>query len=557
MKNTYIIFLMAFCTLACNSVNAFQSNQNNTLEQTIDLMMENHNDSNTPGATIGIIKEGKIIFQKGYGMADLKFKEVNSPKVLYNIASGSKQFTAFAVTSLIKQQKLSLTDTIGKFLPEFPNYGKGITIENLLYHTSGIRDYMVLMWLSGKSFEATFDNKDALNLIVRQNKLNFNPGDRCVYSNSNYILLAEIIHRVTGRTLAAYCSNLLKDLNMNSSGFGKYQTEEKSVIAKSYSKSGDNYLPFKDKYKAYGDGGMHTTMEDLARWDQAFYDSTSPVQHILKRGTLNNGNLLSYGMGIQLDTYRNEPIQTHPGAFLGFRSETLRFPERKISIICLGNSEDINPESITRAIADIYVFGDKNSTSLVQTHIDKAVNKSLSVENAMTLTGVYEVMPNVLIHIRYEDGMLSGQVTGQPIQMLYTDNNTNTFKIGVTNDRVEFSNLRNGKYQELTVLQTQGNTTAQRLSVLSPKDYSRYIGSYYSKEQKASYQFYSKDKNLYFKVGSNPEVEVQVLTSYNRIYFDYKNLEKATIDFSLDSNGDANGFLLSSDRVSGIEFVKK
>lgn len=551
-----MLFLIVLCTLAINSVNALQSDQNTPIEQAIDSIMINYTGSDKPGAAIGIIKDGKLIFQKGYGMADLELHRANSPKVVYNIASGSKQFTAFAVASLIQQEKILLTDTIGKFLPEFPDYGKGITIGNLLYHTSGVRDYMVLMWLTGKSFEEAFSNKDAMDIIVRQNKLNFNPGDRCVYSNSNYILLAEIIHRITGRTLAAYNSNLFKALNMNSSDFGEYKREKNVVRAVSYSRSGDNYLPFKNKFTAYGDGGMLTTIEDLVQWDKAFYDSTSLVQHILKKGTLNNGNLLSYGMGIQLSTYRNESVQTHAGAFLGFRSETLRFPAQRISIICLGNSEDINPEAITRAIADAYIFGDKNSSALTQLHIEKAVRKSLSVENATPFTGIYQVVPNVLIHIRYETGLLSGQVTGQPKQMLYT-NSSNTFEIGVTNDKAEFSNLMNGEYQQLTVVQKHGNTSAQRLSLLSPKDHIRYAGTYYSEEQNTTYQFYSRDENLYFKVGSNTEVKADVIASYSRIYFDYKNLEKATIDFSIDGKGVVNGFILNSGRVSDIQFVKK
>jgi CubicO group peptidase (beta-lactamase class C family) len=556
MKDTYTLLLSVLCTLAYNSVNAFQFNQNTSFEQAIDSILVDYAGSDKPGVTIGIIKDGKLIFQKGYGMADLKSHKANTPQVVYNIASGSKQFTAFVIALLTQQQQISLTDSIGKFLNEFPDYGKGITIENLLYHTSGIRDYMVLMWLTGRSFEKNFRNKDAMDIIVRQKKLNFNPGDRCVYSNSNYILLAEIIYRITRKILPEYSSNLFKALNMNSSSFGNYKIEEKVIRAISYFRSVDNYMPFKNKYTAYGDGGLLTTIEDLAQWDKAFYDSTSLVQHILKRGTLNNGNILNYGMGIQFSTYRNEDIQTHAGAFLGFRSETLRFQKRKISIICLGNSEDINPESITRAIADVYIFGDKNSTALLQSNIDKTVGKSLSVEHATTFTGVYQVVSNVLIHIRHEEGVFNGQVTGQPKQMLYADS-SNTYKIGVTNDKAVFSNLRNGKYQQLTVVQKHGNTIAQRLSILSPEDHIRYVGNYYSQEQNITYQFYSKDGNLYFKVGSNAAVKADVLSSYNRIYFDYKNLEQATIDFNLDSNGIVNGFLLSSGRASGIQFVKK
>lgn len=558
MKKSVTLFLAALCQLTINSLNAFQLDQVSSLEMSVNAILANHTGDDKPGATIGIIKDGELIFQKGYGMADLKSRKANNAQVIYNIASGSKQFTAVVVAALIHQKKLALTDHIGEYLPEFPDYGRDITIENLLYHTSGIRDYMALMWLTGKSFEEPINNKDALAIIIRQNKLNFDPGDRCVYSNSNYILLAEIIHRITGKTLAEYTDqHLLKAIGMHCSGFGGYNIEKKYRRAISYSKLGNAYLPLKNNYAAYGDGGMLTTLEDLALWDREFYDRNSLVQQILKRGKLNDGNRVDFGMGIIISTYRDELIQTHSGAFLGFRSEILRFPEKNISIICLGNSEDINPELITRTIADVYVFKDRSTTALVQTKInsDKAKGK-LTAERASAFTGIYEVAPDILVHIRYEYGMLSGQVSGQARQMLYPNSN-NTFSISSTNDQAVFENLNAGKFQQLTVVQNQGNTNAKRVCVLSPEDHSRYAGIYYSEEQNTTYKFYSKNGNLWFKVGANAELKAEVLSNYNRIYFDYKNLELATIDFSMDSKGMATGFMLSSGRVSGIQFVKK
>lgn len=451
-----------------------------------------------------------------------------------------------------------MDDNVRKYLPELPNYGKTITIENLLYHTSGIRDYMVLMWLTGKSFEEPFNNADAIEIITRQGKLNFNPGDECRYSNSNYVLLAEIIYRITGQSLAEYVSeHLLKKLGMNASGFGGYNIKEGATRSVSYGKRGDNYVAFKAGHSAHGDGGMLVTLEDLVRWDKEFYDESSLVQEILKKGKLNNGTVLDYGMGIISDTYRNENIHTHSGAFLGYRTETLRFPSKKISIICLGNAEDINPELITRAIADVYVFGDRNTPAMRQGENtgDKAIIR-LSAENLLAFMGTYEVTPNVFVQIRYEDGVLTGQVIGQSPQTLYPEN-ASTLNIGSTGDKVVFEDLVQSKYQRLAISQAQGTTTAQRLTTVQGEDYRRYAGTYYCEEQHTSYQFYEKDGSLWFKVGDNPEVSAEVLERYNRCYFSYRNLELATIDFTIDDLSDVTGFTLNSERVSNILFVKK
>ncbi len=555
MKYYYLLFIMIF-QFGINSASALQVDQNNSLEIFIDSIMLNHTGIDKSGATIGIIKDGNLIFQKGYGMANIQLNKANSAQVLYNIASVSKQFTAVAITSLINKGKLSLTDNINKFIPEFPEYGKVITIENLLYHTSGIRDYMVLMWLTGKSFEETFNNKNAFDIVVQQNKLNFNPGDRCVYSNSNYILLAEIIKRVNGKTLREYMNEeLFKKLDMNLTGFVGDNIDEKNK-AISYCKSDGVYLPYKNNFRVYGDGGMVTTLKDLTRWDLEFYDSTSLVQKILKKGKLNNGDILNYGMGMMIKYYRNELIHTHPGAFLGFRSEILRFPSKKISIICLSNSEEINPESITRKIADVYIFGDKNYDPLVSKKNDSSEVESLiNDKNAIAYTGIYEVITNVFIKIQYQDGLLTGQVIGQSKQILHPNGNNN-FTIGSTNDTVLFEGFNNDKFQTLTVVQKQGNTIAKRLNLLSPNNYNKFEGSYYCKEQSATYHFYSKDGSLWFKVGSNPSVKVEILTNYNRFYFNYKDLEQATIDFSFGSNGIVDGFILNSSRVNNIQFIR-
>lgn len=526
-------------------------NNPDSLEIKIDAILKNFIGKDRPGATIGIIDHGRLVYQKGYGMADLEKKIPNHPDVMYKIASVSKQFTASAVSQLIRQNKLSLHDDIRTYIPEFPDYGKRISVSHLLYHTSGIRDYMVLMWLTGKSFEEPFSNRDALEIINRQGSLNFTPGQRCVYSNSNYILLAEIIKRITGRSLSDYADeNIFKGLKMKHSGFESYKIPGNHTLAISYKKNENKYRSYRNRNHATGDGGMSTTLNDLVKWDQEFYDSTSVNQDILKRGTLENGNILSYGRGIMFNTYRTQSVQTHPGAFLGYRSEILRFPKLQISVILLGNSDEINPEEITRKIADIYVFKDKMDLSN-----DENPPSTLPV-SYKAFTGKYEVAPNLFIDIREENNQIIGQVSGQAAQTLYYEAG-NTFKIGKTNDKAVFKTDSSGKVFQLNIVQGQGTTKAVKLGFASGEVLGQFAGTYYSDEQKASYVFDIQDGALWFKTGTNPGVKAEIIIKYDVCYFSYQNLERATIKFSRGDTGRITGFTLSSGRVSGLKFEKK
>lgn len=516
-----------------------------SLEQRMDALLKKYMGNDRPGATIGIIDNGKLVFKKGYGMADIAGQKKNSPDVVYKIASVSKQFTAASIALLIQRQQLSLNDDIRQYLPQMPDYGKPITIGNLLYHTSGIRDYMVLMWLCGKSFEDPFSNKDALDIITRQTSLHFATGQRCVYSNSNYILLAVILQKVTGTPLYTYAAqNLFAPLKMYQSGFDSARPKQHPALALSYQENNNGYLPFKNLNHTIGDGGMFTTLEDLVKWDHTFYDSTAITQALLKRGQLENGNPLTYGMGIMTGQYKGQPIQMHPGAFLGYRAEILRFPGRRITIICLANAESINPELLTKSIAEVYIYQQKNIT-------EAPVIKNASPD--ITVTGKYEVAPNVFIDIKLENDQLTGQVSGQPKQILFPET-PQLYRIGATGDKVQFSS--DSTTTLLTVIQSKGNTMARKLEMMPPEKLNEYTGNYYCAEQKTTYSFYLQDGQLWFSVGTTPPVKAEIFKKYDRAHFSYRELETATIEFSRAPTGRVTGFTLGSGRVSGLKFVK-
>lgn len=535
-----LLLMVSFC-------NSSKASPNDSLETGIDRIMLSYSGADRPGAIIGIIKAGQLVFQKGYGMADIDLQIENGIDVAYKLASVSKQFTAATIAHLIRNKRLALADDIRKYLPDFPYYGKPITVSDLLYHTSGIRDYMVLMWLSGKSFEDPFDNNDALQMIYRQSKLNFPTGHRCVYSNSNYILLAEIVQKVTGKSLAAYVhQELLNPLGMSCSGFNSYRLSKPTSEALSYESLDKGYRVFGNDNSTYGDGGMASTLYDLVIWDGLFYDNTSVTRELLTLGHLENGNVLSYGMGIMMGDYRGKQIQMHPGAFLGYRAEILRFPADRVSIVCLGNAEDLNPETITRKIADVYLFHDsiRMNSNFVQ------------LTDAAAFIGKYEITPDIAVAIGVAEGKLFGRATGQTQQFLSLADK-NKYKIGTTEDYAVFSDLKDGQFQELKIMQERGITTAKRPELVSQQEYQYYVGTYHCEEQQVDYVFYLQDGELWFRSGNNLRIKAAIQKRNRKIHFGYKNLEQAVITFEIGKQGIAERFVLETGRVKELIFVRK
>src|SRR5262249_51455643 len=170
----------------------------------VDALFAKYNKPDSPGCALGVIKDGKLVYTRGYGMANLEHNIPNGPQIVYDIASMSKQFTAASILLLAGQGKLSLDDDVRKYIPELPSYQKPIPLRYMLHHTSGLRDYMPLFTLAGVNFEDTSTDDDALKMIVRQKGLDAMPGAEWRYSNTGYFLLSIVVKRVSGKSLAEF-----------------------------------------------------------------------------------------------------------------------------------------------------------------------------------------------------------------------------------------------------------------------------------------------------------------------------------------------------------------
>ncbi len=330
----------------------------------VDKLFSRWDTADTPGVVLAVIQDGTIIYQHAYGMADLERDVPLSKQSVFDIASTSKQFVAMSILLLQEQGKVSLDDDIRTHLREFPDYGRTITIRHLIHHTSGIRDYMDLMYLAGMKHENSYHQSEIIDLVARQKALTFKPGDEFLYSNSGYVLLAEIIERVSGQTLGEFTrQHIFNPLNMNTSLF--YDDFKRIVKnrALSYShKETGGFASIQYIFDVVGDTGLLTTIEDLFLWDQNFYHSKlgeggqKLIEQMLTPGRLNNGKTLHYAFGLELDTYRGLSVVKHSGSAAGYRSEILRFPAQRFTVIILSNLAQFPPTKLAEQVADLYTL---------------------------------------------------------------------------------------------------------------------------------------------------------------------------------------------------------
>ncbi len=331
----------------------------------VDELFAQWDSEDSPGAVVGIFKDGQIIYARGYGVANLDYGIPLGPQSVLRIGSISKQFVAMCIAILAEQGKLSFDDDIRTYLPEMRDYGEPITIRHLLHHTSGIREYLTLVGLIGKPEGSGFGytTRELIDLLARQQGLNFTPGDRFSYTNSGYFLLAEIITRVSGTKASAFAQeNVFDPLGMKNT---RFYDDPDAIIrnqAMGYSARRDGgYRLDILRSEVIGDLGVITTVEDFLRWDNNFYDNQlgagtqALIDTMSERGRTNDGDELSYAFGLEFGSYRGLGTMGHGGSAVGYVAEFLQFPDQRFSVVILSNSSSFRPGRLARQIADLYL----------------------------------------------------------------------------------------------------------------------------------------------------------------------------------------------------------
>ncbi len=344
----------------------------------VDSIFAPYDRSDAPGCAVGVMEGGRLAYAHGYGMADLEHGLAITPASVFRVGSVSKQFTAAVIVLLAQDGVLSLDDRVQKWIPELPDYGPRFTIRRLLHHTSGVRDYLVLMDLAGKREDDYYTDDEVVAMLARQPVTNFEPGAEFLYSNSGYFLLSQIVKRATGRSMIDVAeAKLFGPLGMTHTqfyadhtrivpnramGYAPAPMEEESPDAGGPReptsmidrRSSIPWVISMTTLPMIGDGGVFTTVEDLAKWDRNFDDPAvggpAFVQAMLERGVLNDGDTIPYALGLEHGMQRGLPTVEHGGAFVGFRAATLRYPDQHTAVYTVCNRADANPGALGHAV---------------------------------------------------------------------------------------------------------------------------------------------------------------------------------------------------------------
>jgi CubicO group peptidase (beta-lactamase class C family) len=557
MKSTLMAkFICSFIMLFIILVFACAEEKNDKTAE-MDKIFAKWDSTITPGMSIAIIKDGEIIYERGYGMANLDLNIANSPITVFRIGSTSKQFTAACIAILSLQGKLSLDDNIRKYVPEMPEYEKPITIRHLIHHTSGLRDYLTLEYLAGKSDFDYYTPKDSVAAISRQKALNFLPGEEYLYSNSGYFLLGVIVERVSGKSLNDFAQeHIFKPLGMKNTHFHDDHTMIVKNRASGYSPTKNGFRIDMTSLDHVGDGGVFTTVEDLYLWDQNFYDNKIQkglLELIHTRGSLNNGKELDYAFGLGITDYKGLKMVSHGGAFVGYRAEMIRFPEERFSVICLANLSAVNPSKLCRQVADIYLADKLKEKKVAEKPKEELKPVTLPKEVLEEKVGNYQDEKGISwVSIYLKDDNLMVEAYGEELPLTPVSRSHFIAVDAPFDVSVEFI-PEEGKPQKAKATIEGDETTfikAPDVSPLTAKQLQEYAGNYYSDELPATYRLVVEEGKLFLKYRNLPEDAFKLMAP------DKFNLKMLNFHFIRNEMKEITGFKLNAGRVR-IEFGKE
>lgn len=339
------------------------TSQTTELTQRVDALFSAY-DAGSPGCALGVIRNGELVYKKGYGNASLEFGVPIDPEnTVFAIGSTSKQFTAAAILLLVQDGKISLTDDIRQYLPEMPNYGKAISIDHMLSHTSGLRDYTVLMTMGTGVREVDYSSDaDAMAIILRQTSLNFAPGAHFMYSNTNYFLLAKIVERLSSQPFGTFLQErIFQPLNMRHTRVRDKYDVVVPQRAMGYAPSATDGYSMKDvNWEQVGNTGVLSTVSDLAKWDGNFYQPRVGGEWLVKQLQQNairrDGIRLSHARGLIVDgAYRGMRSVHHAGDTAAFHAQLFRLPEQRFSAVVLCNVDGVDQTLLSFKVADIFL----------------------------------------------------------------------------------------------------------------------------------------------------------------------------------------------------------
>lgn len=527
----------------------------------VDKVFAEFDRPGSPGCALGVYRDGKSVYARGYGVADIEAKVPIGPRTVFDIGSTSKQFTASAILMLAADGKLSLEDDVRTYVPELPAYQKPITIAHLLHHTSGLRDYIGLLTLGGADIQGYTSPKDALDAIVRQKALNFEPGTEHLYSNSGYFLMSQIVERVSGKSLRAFAQErLFTPLGMP---YTRYVDNHKELPerAASYTRVGSGFRIDKSDWEQTGDGAVNTNVEDLLRWDQNFYDAKvggrTLVADLQKTGALANGTPLTYARGLVVEQFRGLDMVSHGGSWAGYRAELIRFPRQHLSVAVLCNVGSAQADVLARSVAAIYLE-DKMTPPVTAPaaapapRVAAAAGVPVAAADLQAWAGMYRnPRTGTIRNVTIDDGVMM-MTFGQSRQPVTASSATEfTAMVNGATLRMVFEGA-SGARRLRQFSDSRETAVFEELLQADPAAIPSYAGTYFSEELNVRYTIVVGDGGVELH---RPKAKPMVLRPIGKDL--YGPSAAFTVRFGPAVNGRTSWFELSQGRIRGLRFERQ
>jgi CubicO group peptidase (beta-lactamase class C family) len=552
MQRRALLLLAAFAGIAA-AQDDIATKIDKILGSKIDKIFERYNKSDSPGAAVAVIRDGKLIYQHGYGIANLEYDIPITPETVFHVASVSKQFTAMALVLLEQDGKLSLDDEVRKYLPELPDYGRRLTIRNLLQHTSGVRDQWQTLGIAGWRLDDVITQQQILRLLFRQRELNFDPGARHVYSNGGYTLAAEIVARASGKPMPDFCEErIFKPLAMSRTHF---HIDHQRIVrdrAYSYGPFGGGYQSLPLNYANVGATSLFTTAPDLVKWLDNFRDpkvgGPKAIARLQEQAVLTTGETIPYALGISVGKYRGERVLRHGGGDAGYRSFVAWYPGRALGVAVVSNHSSFNSGGIANQVAAVFLPDDaKPADTPARTYI------TLEPAALARFAGHYHIA-GITLEIDVKDGKLMVAPPGAPAIELKPIAATRFYVEPMQAD-VEFTPAgASGMTVKLT--QPGGSASGDRyvFAAYDPKDEDQYLGAWWSEELETQYTILRKDGKL---VATHVHHGDIALRPVEKDRLGASSWFAPDVNFLRDSSGKIVAMTLGGGRVTAIRFVRR
>lgn len=528
-------------------------------KERLNSVLTNFSKTDEPGFAISIVHNGKTVYAKGFGLADVKTDRNITLHTPFNIASASKQFTAACIYLLEQQGKLKTTDLLSKYFKGLPAYADTITIAQLIYHQSGLRDYDTLLWLRDMRIDNSENDKDAYNILASQQSLNFKPGSAHSYNNSGYYFLARIVKLLSGQDLSTFASDhIFKPLGMKNTGFSRSHRIQGKANA--YIKEGKGYLKLNPTSPIIGQSNVYSSVDDWNKWfnemkthqllgDQVWKNMITP-------GINNDGTVLTYAGGLETKPFREKQMISHGGDLPGYHSFMAYFPTDELGIIILINNDDYSREDILNAAYDA-IYTKSNVSLLVKKNLQKATKGTKTIDNITKYTGTYQLdaQPERKFElINNNDELLVIQRWNEtrysilPLKdsLFYLDGVDITF---------EFKDQQQKQFTKMGIKQAGKLTWASRVNDpgISEQELNKALGSYYSREINAHYTLKKNGAHLELLIGA-ARLKLVPFNTEGKFYVLGPGF---TISLRKNKSHQIDGFTLDHVRIKDLPFTKE